>query len=232
MIIRNRIQDVYRWFWRVAKKVKWGAPEAFRVKIPFRSSVSVVKRYSDLHPNSKLRGEVYRCYDLGPNIVVEQGRQMFAGLICGCTAPPVGGFITSMGFNELGGANLGYVIRGMALGDDNTPETDTDTALVSPINNPAIGHHYHEIDSIDFSVGAGDTYAEFRRTFSTTEPQAALITIEEYGLYSASPGGGAEPPITTPPGPAGGHFMVARKTYGPITKDTNFTLEVRWKIEF
>lgn len=192
-----------------------------------RGSVSVVLRYSDLYPNTKLRGEVHDYIELGSNLVVTQGRYMSAGLWAG--GSNAGLFTANRGLNEATGPNNGWVIRGMAVGEDDTAEADGDTALGSPITNPVLGSYYHPIDQIEFTAHPNTTVI-FGRTFAPTEPTAADALIKEFGLYTAAPAGF---PVTTDPvGPTGGPFLVARKTHGLITKTADFTMQLLWTIEF
>jgi hypothetical protein len=204
--------------------------------------VGVIKRYSEIYPNTKLRGEVYRYYDLGHNLVLNRGRHMSAGLWAGSDGTPPS-FPSTQGFNELNGPNFGWVVRGMALGEGTTPEADDDDALETPHVNPNIGvapgTEYHELDSVTFepwSTPSPSTSVIFTKTFGINEPLGAGVTADvyEFGLYTAAPdpGGAAGPPETNPPGPPGGPFLVARKTHGLITKSPNFTLQVNWTIEF
>lgn len=200
-----------------------------------RGSVSVVMRYSDLYPNSKLRGEVHKFIELGSNLVVTQGREMSAALWAG--GSNAGLFSANRGYSEATAPNSGWVVRGMALGKDDTAEDDGDTALADAIINPALGtagSYYHPIDLITFTpaVPSDRTKIVFARTFAPTEPTAADALIKEFGLYTAAPASFPDGVVTDPVGPAGGPFLVARKTHGLITKTADFTMQLLWTIEF
>jgi hypothetical protein len=190
-------------------------------------------RRSELHPNPKTRGLVSKFLDLGrtpidserilnlgPNLFVEKGRNMAAGLLVGAT----GGY-AQPGYAEADG----WVIRGMALGNNGEPESDGDTALGGAWTNAALSpEYYHPIDpvsGIEFDPVASNTKVTFIRTFTSGEPQNASLDIREYGLYTANHDG-------TVPTLAGGPFLVARKTHGLITKTTDFTMTVKWTIEY
>ena len=196
-------------------------------------TVSATLRYSELYPNSKLRGEVYRHHDLGHNLVVVEGRRIGAGLLVG-----QGGVAGSLGYNE----STGYVLRGMALGEDGTPEADGDCAaspaggLYAPSPGIISWDHYFPLTSITFPSGtpAGSgTKAYFTRIFAANEPSATTTNVREFGLYTAAPVSVCPqvPLGSTPVGPAGGPYLFARKTCELITLTPDFTLTLVWAIE-
>lgn len=192
-----------------------------------RGTVDLVFRYSPLYPNTKLRGSVCRYVELGSNLVVARGRYMSAGLWAG--GSNAGIFTDNRGLSEATAPNPGWVVRGMAVGEDDTAEADDDTELGTPITNPSSGTHYHAIDLITYTAYP-NTEVVFGRTFAPTEPTATDALIQEFGLYTAAPAGFAV--STDPAGPSGGPYLVARKTHGLITKTADFTMQVLWTIEF
>jgi len=162
---------------------------------------------------------------------------MSAGLWAGSDGPPPT-FSGIQGYNELSGPQEGWVVRGISLGSGSTPEADTDESLETPHINTALGTgggtDYHEIDAVDFQAYPS-TKVIFTRTFGVAEPAATSLDVYEFGLWTAAPDPGIlldKPYATTPPGPSGGPFLVARKTHGLITKSPNFTLQMNWTIEF
>jgi hypothetical protein len=219
MMIRQRLQQFLA-------RILGSLDQPLKSPLAVKGNVDIILRYSDLYPNSKLRGEVHRFYRLGHNLVVLRGRWMSAGLWAG--GSDAGLFTDNRGLNELGGPNNGWVIRGMGVGEGDTPEADADTALETPITNPVLGTYYHELSSISYTAYP-NTEVVFGRVFAANEP-TANASIREFGLYTAAPIG--FPVTTDPPGPVGGPYLIARKTHGLITKTSDFTMEVLWTIEF
>lgn len=209
---------------RRAARCLFSEEEHLRSGLRAKGSVEVIMRYSELYPNSKLRGEVAKYYELGSNLVVLRGRFMSAGLWAGAGDPGTI-FTDNKGLNEETGPNDGWVVRGMAVGDDGTAEADEDTALKSVLGGSS---WYYPIDLITFTAYP-NTDVIFGRTFAPTEP-TATANIREFGLYTGAPG--PDPVATTPPGPTGGPYLVARKTHGLITKTSHFTMQLLWTIEF
>ena len=216
------------------KKLRASRLAGLRDQLKIAGRVEVILRYSDLHHNSKLRGEVYQYHDLGHNLVVIEGRRIAAGLMVGDAGVGAG-----LGYNE----TKGYVVRGMGLGTDPTPESDTDSAalpvggLYAPSPGALAWDHYYPLTSTTFLTGAppgSGTEVVFTRLFDVNEPDVVPVAVREFGLYSATPAGVCPNVMagSVPPGPALGPFLIARKTHATITKDPTFTMTVNWTLEY
>jgi len=224
-----------KWLERaIIQKLRSQRLGGLRDRIEIVGRVEVVLRYSELYRNSKLCGEVAAHYDLGTNLVVIEGRRIAAGLMLG-TVGVAGG----LGYNEASG----YVIRGMGVGTDPTPEADEDSAssptggLHAPSPGLVAWDHYYPLTSTSFPTGvpAGSgTEVIFTRVFAPNEPAASPVAVREFGLYSAAPAGVCPNILagSTPLGPPGGPYLIARKTHDTITKDPNFTMTVNWTLEY
>jgi len=222
----------------VIKKLREGRMRNLHDRIEVVGRVEVIMHYSELYRNPKLRGEVAAYHDTGRNLVVIEGRRRAVGLILGST-----GIGAGLGYND--DDNTAMVVRGMGLGEDQTPEADEDSASIPAggLHAPSPGNvawdHYFPLTGASFPSGVpaeSGTAVTFTRVFNTNEPDPLAPTaVREFGLYTACPGGGKCPQApagTTPIGPSGGPYLVARKTHDTITKDPNFTMTVNWTLEY
>lgn len=193
-----------------------------RTHLQISGRVSILERYSYQHPNVKLRGVPRFQYDLGHNLVLSRGRYIAAGLLLGTSG--------DLGLGVDG--SDGWVVRGIALGESGQPASLDDTDLFLPFVNPNTGHHYHVFSS-SFRAPFPETYITLTRVFGLDEPlpPGEGISVREFGLYTAAPG--PSPPETTPTGPVGGPFLLARLVSDEAFIKTNdLAWEIRWTLQF
>ena len=169
--------------------------------------VEAILRYAD----GPKKGNVYR---------VVKGRNIITSVLSG-TAPTGGRDIIrrlvidpniATGGSESLHNTAGAYISRMVLGTNTTAETTGDT-LATMLPSPA-GIVGSTVDISSVSLDAGNPYVTFSATWDQNTANAA--NISEAGLLSA----------------ASRSDFIARKTFSPFTKTSDFTLQINWTLRF
>ena len=202
MDLKDRLGSLYHQLRQLQLEIKKGAGTLSDAFKP-SGHVEAVLRYAD----GPKKGNVYR---------VIKGRNIVTSTLSG--SAPTGGRdilrrliidpgISSGGTNSLHATSGAHVSK-MVLGTNATQETASDTlATMTQVAGSTVS-----IGSV--SLDASNPYVTFVANWDQNTANAA--NIAEAGLLSSR----------TP------NDFLARKTFSPFTKTTDFTLQINWTLRF
>lgn len=156
-----------------------------------------------------------------PNVFTDVGRNWLAALISYAT------FTQSPGVNEPASSKRRYDgIRYMMVGTGTQLETNSVTALASPVVFNAAGDYLAQVVAPNELPGSGIS-AVFQKTYGVNEISLpSTVLVSEVGLFFGGiEGSPLSPSISSYP-------PVAYQSFEPVPVTTEFLFGVRWELKF